>query len=151
MVVTLHLLSVNLSSTDFSFQNLVFWNLFEFSAAEMIKKSISLTFWIQILPNKFHLNPAHQDFSNNTKGTFQSLHNFQLWFNLIYSEGIIQYSRAFAPQVQTPWNRAHAPLLVRSFPKTSRTQSEASQFGGSHNYKTNYLPEVDYTLNPTLY
>ncbi len=42
------------SSTDFSFQNLVFWNLFEFSVAEITLKSISLTFWIQILPNKFH-------------------------------------------------------------------------------------------------
>jgi hypothetical protein len=27
--------SVTTSSTDFSFQNLVFWNLFEFSAAEI--------------------------------------------------------------------------------------------------------------------
>jgi hypothetical protein len=42
--------SVTTSSTDFSLQNLVFWNLFEFSAAE----SVSPTFWIQILPNKFH-------------------------------------------------------------------------------------------------
>ncbi len=41
-------------STDFSFQNLVFWNLFEFSAAEITLKSISPTFWIQILPDKFH-------------------------------------------------------------------------------------------------
>jgi hypothetical protein len=30
-----------------------------------------------------------------------SLRKFQLQFNLIYSEEIIQYSRAFAPQVQT--------------------------------------------------
>jgi len=30
--------------------------------------------------------------------------------------------------------------LVESFPKAPRTQSEASWFGGSHNYKTNYLP-----------
>jgi hypothetical protein len=60
------------------------------------------------------------------------------------SEEIIQYSRTFAPQVQTSWNQAHALLLlvkcVECFPKTSkiipRTQSEASQFGGSHNYKT---------------
>jgi len=29
---------------------------------------------------------------------------------------------------------------VESFPKAPRTQSEASWFGGSHNYKTNYLP-----------
>ncbi len=41
-------------STDFSFQNLVFWNLFEFLAAEITLKSISPTFWIQILSNKFH-------------------------------------------------------------------------------------------------
>ncbi len=39
-------------SVTMSFQNLVFWNLFEFS--------------------------AHQDLSNNTKGTFQFLLNFQL-------------------------------------------------------------------------
>jgi len=31
-----------------------FGNLFEFSAAEITLKSISPTFWIQILPNKFH-------------------------------------------------------------------------------------------------
>jgi hypothetical protein len=34
-------------------------------------------------------------------------------------------------------------LLVESFPKPLRTQSEASQFGGSHKYKqnkTNKLP-----------
>jgi hypothetical protein len=34
------------------------------------------------------------------------------------------------------WNQTHAPLLIESFPKTPRTQSEASQFYGSHNYKT---------------
>jgi len=79
---------------------------------------------------------AHQDLSNNTKGTCQFLWNFQLRFNLIFSEEIIQYSRTFAPQVQRSWNQAHAPLLIKSFPKTPRTQSEASQFSGSHNYKT---------------
>jgi hypothetical protein len=54
----------------------------------------------------------------------------------IFSEEIIQISRTFALQVQKSWNQANAPLLVESFPKTPRTQSEASQFGGSHNYKT---------------
>jgi hypothetical protein len=36
----------------------------------------------------------------------------------------------------------HALLLVESFPKTQRIRSEASQFGGSHKYKTkqNKLP-----------
>jgi hypothetical protein len=48
------------------------------------------------------LNPAHQDLPNNTKGTFQFLQNFQLKFNLIFSEEIIQYSRTFTTQVQTP-------------------------------------------------
>jgi hypothetical protein len=38
-------------------------------------------------------------------------------------------------QVQTPWNQADAPLLLESFPKRPRTQSEASRFGGSHKYK----------------
>jgi hypothetical protein len=28
--------SVTMSSTDFSLENLVFWNLFEFSAAEIV-------------------------------------------------------------------------------------------------------------------
>jgi hypothetical protein len=55
-------------------------------------------------------------------------------FNL--SEEIIQHSRTFALQVQTPWNPAHAPLLVESFQKRPRTRSEASQFSGSHKYKT---------------
>jgi hypothetical protein len=36
--------SVTTSSTDFSFQKLVFWNLFEFSAAEINLKSIFPTF-----------------------------------------------------------------------------------------------------------
>jgi hypothetical protein len=60
-------------------------------------------------------------------------------FNLILSEEIIQYSRTFALQVHMSWKQAHAPLLVESFPKT---RSEASWFGGSHNYKTkqNKLP-----------
>ncbi len=43
----------------------------------------------------------------------------------------------FALQVQ-----AHAALLIKSFPKTPRTRSEASWFSGTHNCKTeqNKLP-----------
>jgi hypothetical protein len=52
------------------------------------------------------------------------------------------------------WNQAHAPLLVKSFPKTPRTQSEASQVSGSHNYrkknKTNYLPSKIDGLSPII-
>ncbi len=46
--------SVTTSSTEFSFQNLVFWNLFEFSVPKITKNLISPRFWIQILPNKFY-------------------------------------------------------------------------------------------------
>jgi hypothetical protein len=42
------------------------------------------------------------------------------------SKEIIQYSRTFAWQVQMPWNQAHAPLLVKSFPNKPRTRLEAS-------------------------
>jgi hypothetical protein len=52
--------------------------------------------------NSIESNPAHQDLSNNTKGTFQFLRNFQLPFNLIFSQEIIQYSRTSAQEVQTP-------------------------------------------------
>jgi hypothetical protein len=48
------------------------------------------------LSKQIPVTPAHQDLSNNTKGTFQILLNFQLRFNLILSEEIIQYSRTFA-------------------------------------------------------
>jgi hypothetical protein len=77
---------------------------------------------IELIP----LNPAHQDLSNNTKGTFQFLQKFQLLFNLIFSEKIIQYSRTFALQVQTPWNQAHAPLPLESLSTRPRMWSEAS-------------------------
>jgi hypothetical protein len=43
---------------------------------------------------------------------------FQLQFNLIFSE-------IFSPQFQRPLNQANAPLLLKSFPKRPRKQSEA--------------------------
>jgi hypothetical protein len=46
--------------------------------------------------------------------------------NLIFNENIIQYSRIFAPQVQTSCNETDAPLLLESFPNRPRTQFEAS-------------------------
>jgi hypothetical protein len=82
------------------------------------------------------LSPASWELLNNTKRNSQFLWKFHLWFNLIFSEKIIQYSRTFTPQVQTSWNQANAPLLIESFSKILRTQSNAPQFGGSHNYKT---------------
>jgi hypothetical protein len=49
----------------------------------------------------------------------------------IFSYGLISFSvkksfniqELFAPQVQTPWNQAHAHLLIKSFPKTPRTHN----------------------------
>jgi hypothetical protein len=42
----------------------------------------------------------------------------------------------FAPQSPNIMEPSPSTLLIKSFPKTPRTQFEASQFGGSHNYKT---------------
>jgi hypothetical protein len=53
----------------------------------------------------------------NTKSKFQFFQNFQLWFNLIYSEKIIQYLRTFALPVQTSWSQTHAT----NTPPRSRT------------------------------
>jgi hypothetical protein len=89
-----------------------------------------------ILPNKFHLILHIKIFPTTPKAHSNSSKKIQLRFNLIFSEEIIQYSRTFAPQVQTSWNQAHAPLHIESFPKTPRTGSEASWLDGSHNYKT---------------
>jgi len=126
-------------STDFSFQNLVFFGIYvNFQWQKSLKN--------QYLPHSeskksYQMNStqsSHQDLSNNTKGTFQFLRNVQLQFNLIFSEEIIQYWRTSSTtQVQTPWNQADAPLLLllEIFPKRPRARSEASQFSGSHKYK----------------
>jgi hypothetical protein len=88
-----------------------------FQLQKSLFKSISPTFLNPDLTKQIPLNPAHQDLSNSTKGTLQLLRNFQLQFNLIFSEEIIQYSRTFAPQVQTSWNQPDALLLLKSFPR----------------------------------
>jgi hypothetical protein len=96
--------SVTTFSTDFSFQNLVFKKklFWIFNDKNHLKINLS-----HILNRNFTkyipLNLTRQDLSNNTKGTFHFLRNFQLRFNLIFSEEIIQYSRTFAPQVQMSW------------------------------------------------
>jgi hypothetical protein len=74
-------------------------------------------------------------FLNNTKCTFQFLRNFQLRFNLIFSEEIIQYSRTFAWQVQTPWNQAHAPFLVEPTKPVHPSSSRAFQRHQRHDLK----------------
>jgi hypothetical protein len=37
----------------------------------------------------------------------------------------------------------HSALLIKSFPKAPRTKFEASQFTGSHNYKTKQTTFID--------
>jgi hypothetical protein len=96
----------------------------------------------QFLPHSESKSYQINSIKSCSSRSFQQHQNFQLQLNLIFKEEIIQYSRTSAPQVQILWNQAHAPLIVESFPKTPRTRFEASQFGGSHNYKTrqNKLP-----------
>jgi hypothetical protein len=48
------------------------------------------------------------------------------------------------------WNQAHAPLLIESFPKTPRTRSEASWFGGSHSYKTKQITFLHRVNQPVI-
>jgi hypothetical protein len=69
--------------------------------------------FIWIFSGRNHLK-INQDISNNTKGTFQFLLNFQLRFNLIFSDKIIQYLRTFALQVQTSPTYLFTYLLALS-------------------------------------
>jgi hypothetical protein len=108
---------------------LVLWKLVTkdyYAYSSIAGRKLCLLIGVRILPLlRSRHNPAHQDLSNNTNGTLQFLQNFGLRFNLIFSEEIIQYSRAFAPQVQTSWNQADAPLLVESFPKTPKVMESS--------------------------
>jgi hypothetical protein len=69
--------SIITSSTHFSFQNVIFVLFIRIFSDRIFKINIphilnpNLT---KLIP----LNPAHQDLSNNTKGTLQFLRNFQL-------------------------------------------------------------------------
>jgi hypothetical protein len=133
--------SVMMFSADFSFQNLVFWIYLNFQHQKSLKNqhlshSESKTYQINSIKSTYH------DLSNNTKGIFQFLLHFQLQFNLIFSEEIIQCSRTFALQVQMSGNQAHAPLLVKSFPKDTENMIWSIPVWciSYLQNKTNYLP-----------
>jgi hypothetical protein len=103
--------SVNLStsSTDFSFPKTWFLGIYlNFQR----QKSLQNQYLPHFESKSYQINSikscSSRPFQQHQRH-FQFLQNFQLWFNLIFSEEIIQYSRTFAPQVQTPWNRANAP------------------------------------------
>jgi len=135
--------SVATSSTDFSFQNLVFLEfIWIFSSKNHFKINISpilnpnLNKWIP-------LKPAHQDLSMNTKGTFQFLRNFQLQFNLIFSEEIIQYSRTFcttSPNVMElkPMHPSSSRAFQRHQQHNLKHPSSVDLITTKQN-KTNYL------------
>jgi hypothetical protein len=97
------------------------------------------------LTKQIPLNPAHQDLSNNTKGTFQFLQKFQLWFNLVFSEEIILYPRTFAEQVHKRHENkpVHPASSSRAF---KRHQEHYLKHPGlvdlitTKQNKTNYLP-----------
>jgi hypothetical protein len=55
-----------------------FFFFFKFSAAKITLESNMSHILNPTFTKKITLNPAHQDLSNNTKGTFQFLLNFQL-------------------------------------------------------------------------
>jgi hypothetical protein len=84
------------------------------SVAEIIFKSISHTFWIQILPNKFHKNPAHQDLSINTKRQVPILSkfsatisfNFQWKYHSIFKNFFTGSPNAIKPKPMHPSSRA---------------------------------------------
>jgi hypothetical protein len=81
---------------------------------------------------------AHQqDLSNNTT-TRRHIQNsseiFQVRFNLIFSEEIVQYSRAFAPQLQT--SRNQSPMHPSSSKAFQRRQEQDLKHPSSANLIT---------------
>jgi hypothetical protein len=123
--------SVTTSSTWFFIQKHGFWNLFAFVVAKITLKSIISHIYSE---SKSYQTNSFKSWSSRSFQQHQRAH-----FNnssQIFSEEIIQYSTTFALQVHTPWNQAHAPLIIKSFAKTPRTRSKTSQFGGSRTYKT---------------
>jgi hypothetical protein len=75
--------SVTMSSTDFFLSKTWFFGIYlNFQQ----HKSLKNQYLPQFQSKSYQINSiksSHQDLSNNTKGTFQFLQNFQLQFNLI--------------------------------------------------------------------
>jgi hypothetical protein len=119
--------------TDFSIQNLGFWNFQQ-------QKSLKNQYLPHSEPKSFQINSIKSCSLRSFQQNQRHVPIPQLRFNLIFSEKSIQYSRrSFALEVQMPWNQADATLLLEGFPKRPRTRSEASQFSGSHKYKQNKI------------
>ncbi len=130
--------SIIASSTDFFLPKPGFLEfIWIFSSRNHLKINIShilnpnLTKYIP-------LNPLIKTSPTTPKAHSNSSAIFSYNFNLIFSEKkIIQYFKNFCTaslNVMEP--KPIHPSFDESFPKTPRTRSEASQFCGSHNYKT---------------
>jgi hypothetical protein len=121
----------------FSFQNLIFWNLFEFSASKITSKTVSpphsesksyqINFIKSLLIEIFPTTP---------EGTYQFIRNFHSYdLILIFSEEIIQYSRTFcttSPNAMEP--KPMQPSLLRAF--SQRHQEHDLKHPGSVNLIT---------------
>ncbi len=118
---------VPLSSTDFSFQTWVLEIYLNFQQEKWVET--------QSLPHSESKSYKINSIKSCSSRSFQQ-HQWHIPnSSQIFSQEIIQYSRTFAPQVQTQWNQAHGHLLVKNFRQTPRSWSEASRFGGAHKYK----------------
>jgi hypothetical protein len=69
---------------------------------------------------------------------FKAFYEIKLSFDWLanHNEKIIQHSRTLQGKSKCHGTQAHAPILIEIFPKTPRTQFEASRFSGFYNYKT---------------
>jgi hypothetical protein len=76
---------------------------------------------------------ASRSFQTTSKAHSNSFEIFSYDFPLIFNEKIFNIQELWHRKSKRSWNQAHAPLLIKSFPKTPRTQSKASRFRGSHN------------------
>jgi hypothetical protein len=122
--------SFTTSSTDFLFRNLVFLIYLNFQQQKSLQNQLhpqSKSYQIN------SINSCSSRSFQHTKGTFQFLQNFQLWFNLVFSEEIIQCSKNFcttSPNVMelSPCSPPHRELSK----DTKNTICSRIQISGSH-------------------
>ncbi len=119
-----------------------FGNLFEFSVTEITSKSISPTFWIQILPYKFLLMLLIKIFLKTPKAHSNS--------SEIFSYDLIEFLVKKSFNIQELLGRKskhhgtklmHPSLFSCSPPRWELSKDTKNMiwsilFGGSHNYKT---------------
>ncbi len=153
--------SVTTSSTDFSFlpKPSFFGIYLNFQPQKSLLNQYIPHSEIQILPNNsikillikiFPTTPKANSIKSWSSRSFKQ-HQRQIpiptkfwaaiWFNFQCGNHSI-FENFCTASPKHPWNQANAPLLLQSFPKRPRMRSEASQFHGSHQYKTkqtNYL------------